>query len=45
MSEDLDTKKILFFFNQGRAKRINSNEDIPSEFFYFYKQFQNDIVS
>ena len=42
MSEDLDTKKILFFFNQGRAKRINSTEDIPSEFFYFYKQFQNE---
>ena len=42
MSEDLDTKKILYFFNQGRAKRINSNEDIPSEFFYFYKQFQNE---
>ena len=30
MPEDLDTKKILFFFNQGRAKRINSTEDIPS---------------
>jgi len=42
MSEDLDTKKILFFFNQGRARRIDSNEGIPSEFFYFYKQFQNE---
>jgi glycosyltransferase involved in cell wall biosynthesis len=34
---------ILYIFNEGRTKRLNSNNSFPKEFFYYFTFIENDF--
>ena len=35
--------KINFIYSVGRKQRITSKEELPSEFFYGYKELKNHL--